>query len=62
MRRKESDRKRQAGEQAQAQGRKKRKKQWWEEGEENAQQVSDDDDRAHYMEQVFPACSSSSWR
>ena len=53
MRRKESDRKRQASEQAEAQGRKKRKKQWWEEGEQAAQQVSDDDDRAYYKEQVI---------
>lgn len=51
VRRKESDRKLQAGEQAEAQGRKKRKKQWWEE-EEAGQQVSDDDDRAYYREQV----------
>ena len=55
VRRKESDRKRQAGEQAEAQGRKKRKKQWWEE-EEAGQQVSDDDDRAYYREQVTPEC------
>ena len=51
MRRKDSDRKRQAGEQAEAQGRKKRKKQWWEE-EQEGQDASDDDDRAYYKEQV----------
>ena len=51
VRKKEADRKRQAGEQAEAQGRKKRRKQWWEEGEEG-QAASDDDDTAYYKDQV----------
>ena len=59
MRRKESDRKRQAGEQAEAQGRNKRKKQWWEE-EQEGQDASDDDDRAYYKEQVS-ASSQLAW-
>lgn len=58
MRRKESDRKRQAGEQAEAQGRKKRKKQWWEE-EQEGQEASDDDDRAYYKEQVIKKCNNT---